>query len=392
MSTTPTRSHITAIDGLRTVSILAVISSHGVHTLQGLFGRGGWLGVDVFFVISGFLITRILFNSWHKGDLGLKSFYLNRVLRIIPALYTLLAITLVFNPFHAHDVIMPTIIGATFMGDYFPDLIKGSGLGITWSLGVEEKFYLCFPFLFFAYLKSRKLVYLVLPYLSIFAWKAYLVAQNTNWERMTLAFDTRFDVIFAGVFGAIVLHKILQKPAASKYLAPLLKSNWYSLAAGTIAIIFMRKLHHPTEINGLGAQILYWLAWMPAFNWLIASLCVSLTLNTKSLLARFLSLPPIVYIGKISYSLYLWHILAFELVNQYAMPRYSLQQLDHHRVILDTVYLLVALAFAACSYHFIEKPFLRLKKNSSDPLPESRASEINTAADLAKDSEMVSSK
>ena len=392
MSSTPTRSHIPAIDGLRTVSILAVISSHGVHTLQALFGRGGWLGVDVFFVISGFLITRILFNSWHKGSLGLKSFYLNRVLRIIPALYTLLAITLVFNPFHARDVIMPTIIGATFMGDYFPDLIKDSGLGITWSLGVEEKFYLCFPFLFFAYLKSRKLVYLLLPYLSIFAWKAYLLSQNTNWERMTLAFDTRFDVIFAGVFGAIILHEILQKPEHSKYLAPILKSNWYSLAAGALAIVFMRKLHHPTEINGLGAQMFYWLVMMPVFNWLVASLCISLTLNAKSIVGKLLSLPPIVYIGKISYSLYLWHILAFELVNQYAMPRYSLQVLDQNRLILDAVYLLTALAFAVGSYHLIEKPFLKLKKNSSDPLPDTKATVQQEATPQHQDATMVSTK
>jgi len=379
--------YLPSVDGLRAISILAVFAFHGVNCLKHFYGRSGWLGVDIFFVISGFLIARLAFAEIERtGQFDLRRFFSSRVLRISPAVWVMLSFCAIFNPFETAPAVNLRAVttAALNLTDYDLALRWGSAqlspLAICWSLAVEEKFYLLFPLLILFYKRFRTPALIAAVILAAEAWKAYLIYSGADWLRLTAAFDTRFDEILIGVFGACILSRqekvwekgfnFLAQPLATAAIA---FATWYLL----------RHFMHPAELQTLYQKRIYWLGFIPAFASLVSLLLISLTCAQSrgrvGWLAKLLSIPPMLLVGRLSYSLYLWHSLAFFIVSKSVLGDIGLPS--------DMAKLALSLAMAAVSYVLIEKPFLEIKKRLAiRSLKLHTGSEANIPASVVRDS------
>lgn len=326
------------IDGLRAVAVLAVVDHHA-H-LSGL--RGGFVGVDIFFVISGFLIARQIAERQAAGDWTLAGFYERRARRILPALFTMLAVVtglalLFLDPTslqaYARSLAATLLFGSNFYfsinSGYFAQSADLLPLLHTWSLGVEEQFYLIFPLLtLIPWLRRRLALTAALVGLLSFAfsvWAANSHAGVAFYWPVSRAWELMIGVLLA--VGPI----------------PALRIGWRREAAvlGGLAMIGLSLLGYsqhmpwpglPALLPCLGAALVIWS-------------------GGDSRASRLLSAPPLVGIGLISYSLYLWHwpVLAFARLT-------GLGGSDK-----GTMLALVALSMvlATVSWWGIERPFRR---------------------------------
>ena len=326
------------IDGLRAIAILPVIFYHaGLERLQ-----GGFLGVDIFFVISGFLITSILVKELQRNSFSLINFYERRARRILPALFmVLLCTTLVafitmpapeFKEYAQSLLAVVTFLSNIFFYlevDYFATSSELLPLLHTWSLSIEEQFYLFFPLILFGVWKSNK-TYLLHVCIGIFCLS------------LAINFYLNFKELFDQSF----------------YLLP---ARAWELIAGSIAAIMYTKtsaVERPMLVDASFATIILLCIFMPKqadhpgfYTVLIvfATCIVLLYQSPRSLCFKTLSLPFFTYIGAISYSLYIWHqpIFAFlRLQSIGAIPIYH-------------IYLALILTFvlSALTYRFLETPF-----------------------------------
>ena len=338
-----------ALDSIRGIAVLFVILMHAEYYFfdaKLTWFPGGFLGVDLFFVLSGFLITHILLGSIkRRGRLNYKSFYLNRILRLFPALLLLLVIyysyTLIGNQVQTLD--LDSIFALIFY--YFnwfviSTLRTPEGLGHMWSLAVEEQFYLLWPVLLAVLLKfmtqARFLVASLLIIITAIAvWRAYLWHIDTNWLFVYIRTDTRIDSILTGGFLAYLLSRnllnipnirILSPVAASILLLSVLSFNrespfLYMGGFTLIAILASVLIFHAVDQGG--ERELY-------FDWAILR-----------------------WLGKISYGLYLWHMPIFSLVSTRSEIESSLWQ--------ATIAFISLIILTLLSWYLVERPFLRLK-------------------------------
>jgi peptidoglycan/LPS O-acetylase OafA/YrhL len=354
-------AHIPFLDGLRALAIFWVLNFHSGGQLGALFSkRGGWAGVDAFFVISGFLITGILLKEQTKtASIGLKNFYARRALRLVPAYILFIIVTCIVNPLHCKNLAPAVGIAAIYMCDFDLALswghILNSGFEITWSLSVEEKFYLIWPTIMkFA---RKHLAWIGLTTIAAcFAWRAYLIYTGAFWLRIAGGFDTKVDALMIGCLAAVALHNPQVRAKLQKYCTHFL----VPIALVSFVVLYLRALGHPFGAVGLTAKLLYWNLRVPVFTLAFTALIMSLCLQPKSIVARFFSLAPFTWIGKISYSLYLWHMLAFAWVMQYAFVPGKSEALD-----VEILEYAMAVTFAAISYYFVEQPFLKIKDRFS---------------------------
>jgi peptidoglycan/LPS O-acetylase OafA/YrhL len=275
-----------ALDGVRALSILAVVCFH----CRAPWGDGGFLGVDVFFVLSGYLITSMLAAEHRKGGIEIRAFYFRRALRLYPTLLLLLAAYLVLAP-----VLWPTedrwlIAGVT--GSYVMDYALafwglGSGIGHTWSLGVEEKFYLLWPVLLPFLVRTRRpIAWLLTAFIVVTAWR-YFVALTWGWPQAYFSFDTRMSGILLGAIAALGGFKV-SRPAVVIACVAL---------AITVAVPIIPSSATSLPIEGVTLAIT--LAELSAFL-----LVCYVAEHGKT---RFLASRPMAYIGRLSYGIYLWH-------------------------------------------------------------------------------------
>ncbi|MNF24579.1 O-acetyltransferase OatA [compost metagenome] len=295
MTKNPYRSDI---DGLRAVAVIVVLAN---HLSAGLL-PGGFIGVDIFFVISGFLITSQVFSEIQRNTFSLKNFYLRRINRIVPALVTVLLAVIIVGVFilspadltRLNASALFSLLGTSNIyiwvkyGNYFAADASEAPLLHTWSLGIEEQFYLVWPL--FIVLLYRLAPRYTLPLLGL----GVLVAAGLS-EYATGIFATAsyyllpmrfFELMLGGVLGIY----LLQPRALSKPLA-------YACALFGYLLI------------GLSLLMLNANAPFPGFNALIPCLGAALLILAGSgpVRSRLLSSRPMVFIGLISYSLYLWH-------------------------------------------------------------------------------------
>lgn len=290
--------HVPALDGLRAIAVLAVVA---FHARQSSIGSGGFLGVDVFFVLSGYLITSILCSEFEKtGKVETYRFYWRRFLRLAPALLFYLTAYLAFAPsvwpeYGRTAHIRDAAIAATYFSDYaFALWGMPANLDHTWSLAVEEHFYLLWPLVLPAILRSRNPARLVLLlYLAGALWRGANLLHD--WQLGYYRFDTRFAGILAGSWLALLLRQqpeILRQriPTSAIWLAALtisamaLTQSWNELGAKTIAMPFVEC-----------ATVLLILA------------IVQYQAEAKNGLLRMLEWQPLCRIGTLSYGIYLWH-------------------------------------------------------------------------------------
>jgi len=348
-----------ALDGLRAVAVLFVMGFHSSGPIGNLAARGGgWVGVDVFFVISGFLITSILLHEKeNNGFINLKNFYLRRMLRLMPAYYAFLTCTAIFNPTHCQHMGAAVGIALVYLSNYDLVLgwnhIEGSGTDITWSLALEEQFYLLWPTVL--NLLSKHLFKITIGSIIICQlWKVFLLTHGASWPYLEAAFDTKIDTLMFGALGAMAYFQ----PQSRAWLNKFLSSKFVPLAIFALLLIYVRAIGHPSGTMSLFNQIIYWDVRLPAFAALTTALILSICVQPNSLVATMLSCGIFTWLGKLSYSIYLWHGLSFLVLM--SVLKFPLEKWQ-----IEIVGYLTAIGFAAVSYYLVEKPFLDIKKKMS---------------------------
>lgn len=342
---TPNSNYRPDIDGLRAVAVLAVV----LHHLSASLVPGGYVGVDVFFVISGYLITRIISREMEEGTFTFARFYERRARRIFPALFAVLVVTLVAGYF----LLLPSDYAATLRGAlgtlffasnivFWRDMAAGyfaatdAGLNPllhTWSLAVEEQFYVFFPvLLLLCYRYFRRHIVLILVVCAVVSLAgAALLVQSKS---VAVFFLSPFRVweLLAGSLLAFNAVPALKSRAVREVVA----------GAGLLAILVACLVYDAkTTFPGLAALA-------PVLG---AAAIIHAGTSGPSLAGRLLQWRPVVYIGLISYSLYLWHWPLIVLV-RYAM---GMEPITPYIPVL----LAASLALGSLSYHFIEQPFRR---------------------------------
>jgi peptidoglycan/LPS O-acetylase OafA/YrhL len=339
-----------ALDGLRGISILAVLGFHA--EIAGL--RGGFLGVDIFFVLSGFLITALLCEEWMRdGSVSLKGFYIRRARRLLPALLVMLALyAAAMAVLHRHDDILYPLRSAALVLLYvanwammFDVTSIQYHLGHTWSLSIEEQFYLIWPFLLlwmFRRRVSRRGVLRVVGLGIVASVVVHLVlwADGAPFRRAYYGLDTRaFSLLVGCAIGLMAAWGML--PRAGRAVGPLRAAAYLSLA--TLALLVATSTFgvvYPADWIYLAASVA------------AGAIVVALMALPGDPLARALAWSPLVWIGRLSYSLYLWHFPVFALsYKSFPRERYGLLA-----VALPTA---VTFAVAAASYYLIERRFHR---------------------------------
>src|SRR5215471_5241103 len=314
-------SRIPSLDGLRAVSILMVIIAH-----LGMIGRApqfliryGVFGVQVFFVISGYLITTLLAREHEKlGRIDLKAFYLRRFFRIVPAAYFYFAILFVFYWAQFRPVDILSLL--TFTSNY--NIGRPVNVAHIWSLSVEEQFYILWPVTLSLFFHRRTRILVWAFCLSPLFFLAFHVV-HLNAYRPT-AFPTTYDSLALGCLAAVLAPRL-----------DFLRSRWFFLC-GPLAMLFYWPLW-TTRVSGLIHIFFLW----PASHLCIAMFMMH-AIHRKYWL---LNTKPIIWIGTLSYSLYLWHVPF--LVDPRITSRFSIFWI---------------FACAAVSYYLVERPFLRLRK------------------------------
>lgn len=335
-------AHRPDIQGLRAVAVLSVILYHADERLL----PGGFVGVDIFFVISGFLITGILLRELEHGHMSIAGFYQRRVRRLFPALFVVLAASLIagavlLDP-EDYGELSRTAISTVFfvsnfdfysLSGYFDGDAASKPLLHTWSLAVEEQFYILYPlFLALVWTRLRKRVTLIF---GVGALIAIAVSVWGAFQFPTAAFYLTPFRAFELSLGALVA---LRAPSiqASQF--------WRDAASciGALLIACSLALYHDhTPFPGIAALA-------PCMG---AALIIYAGVCGRSLAGRGLSLPTLTFFGAISYSLYLWHwpLLAFARHYFHGAP-----------TAWQAALLIVAATFAAtASWKFIEQPLLK---------------------------------
>lgn len=332
------KGYVPAIDGMRAVAILLVISSHlGAER----FVPGGF-GVTLFFFISGFLITGLMIAEHDaNGSISIPMFYARRFLRLAPALLVMVAVVSMIFAFIKPIPPAQIAVAVFYFMNYYTIFFSAatSPLDPMWSLAVEEHYYLLFPLIFAAtwVYRDRFLIGLIVVSAAVLLWRCALVIEcNAPETRTYLATDTRIDSI---LYGAILAVWLKCFPASvvrlSKFLWPL------GAAAILISFVYRNDIFRETFRYSLQG-----LALIPLFYTLLYNAALSP-------LKRILEWAPLVWIGKISYSLYLWHFAVLLFANA-EMPGGGMPWLAFN--------LLADVLLACGSYYLIEKYFQKLRQ------------------------------
>ncbi|SFV29294.1 Peptidoglycan/LPS O-acetylase OafA/YrhL, contains acyltransferase and SGNH-hydrolase domains [Hyphomicrobium facile] len=343
------KTHRSDIDGLRAVAILGVLAFH-----FGLGGvTGGYGGVDVFFVISGFLIAGIIKSELEAGTFSLTHFYVRRIRRILPALTVCLAATTLAAAFilfprdfqnYGRSLLAAALSLSNFYfsvrNGYFDGAATEKPLLHTWSLAVEEQFYIVFPVALILLFKlARKSVLSVLAAIAALslAYSSFSVARSPD-----PAFFSTLGRVWELGTGTLLAFAAL--PLASRRWAIEAEAG-----AGVLLIAFGYFFYDDnTLFPGLAALPL-------CFG---AALIIHSGMSPqKSFVARLLSSPPMVGIGLISYSIYLWHWPLLVLC-QYRFPDVFGADAPHATAARMGL-AIASLGLGALSWRFIEEPFRR---------------------------------
>ncbi len=328
------------IDGLRAIAVLAVVLFHaGVPGIS-----GGFVGVDIFFVISGYLITSIIAREIASGSFSLLTFYERRTRRIFPALFAMLAASLAVAmaiqlPNELVEFANSLVAAALFVSniffwqttDYFGGPAHVKPLLHTWSLAVEEQFYIVFPLLLMALAKwGRGRTLRVLVPLTALSFALSVFAVSAKPTAAFYLLPTRFWELMVGA--------LLALGAVPAIRSAFLRDVAGAAGLGLIAIgVF--GVSSTTPFPGLAALV-------PCLG---AALIIHSGATGRPASSRLLSTRPLVFVGLISYSLYLWHwpIFAFSRIVQGAPP----SGIDAAGLVI------LSFVLAVLSWRFIERPF-----------------------------------
>ena len=348
---------IPTLDGWRGFAVLAVILFHG---RTGFFGQNseltklsahGFLGVDLFFAISGFLICGLLLQEYQSdGGINLRRFYIRRLFRILPPYYAVLAVLCalsVLGAIHLNYSNLPSCL--LFYRNYKPLGMDEQGGFYTahfWSLAIEEHFYLIWPMLLIAVKPKRAGKVAFLLAMAVFAWR--VLEGHFQWlatillpANLLARTDTKMDALLWGCLAAIYFPVIVRFSARIRF-----SQLWLPILA---TLLVIEKVQPPGLIV-LRAIL------MPA-------LVLSTVIQPASLLGRVLGWQPLRWLGTISYSLYLWQELFLpELASEKAHGVFQYLQQAPWNV-------LAILGCACLSRYLLELPMIRLGHRLSATVP-----------------------
>jgi peptidoglycan/LPS O-acetylase OafA/YrhL len=330
--------YIPTLDGWRTVAILWVLFGHSEPWKAGWISSdwvNGGRGVQLFFALSGLLIcNRLLREEQRFGGISLRSFYTRRLFRIQPAAMMYLAVVSIFMLTGAIPHVWSTVVGSALMvRSFWPRAATNWETAHFWSLAVEEQFYLFLPG-FLLLCRRRRLAALSTLVVLFEVWR--VVVMETPRLRALSGFvylrtDTVIGQIFLGSVFALALERARVMEYAKAYLYP-----WMSLLYA--ALVFTRiGFHHSRSDHALEITV-------------YPLLIVSTMLHPESLTSRFLELPLIRFVGRISYNLYLWQELFFDPLYVPASGSFR----SHTLLCWCAVF-----GCAIASYYLIERPLIR---------------------------------
>lgn len=329
------------IDGLRAVAVILVLMYH----LNVGFTKGGFIGVDVFFVISGYLITLIIAGEAAAGSFSIVRFYERRVRRLFPALFvvlmfsTVLSYALLFPPeleYFGQTLVAAVLFLANILfynGEgYFAGTHQAIPLLHTWSLAVEEQFYLLYPLVLVPLLGRKSVTFsrLALPIVALLSFVLCLFLVRYDRSAAFFLFPPRaWELLLGCVLALGVVPELRQK----------VHRQWVSMAGLLAILIAAGAINRGTTFPG----------WAAVFPCVGAAMIIHAGAQADTLVYRLLSSRPAVFIGLISYSLYLWHWPLIVFYRQNFGLRLSYAEM----VLLAAV----SIALAALSWRYVERPF-----------------------------------
>lgn len=345
-----------ALDGLRAIAVLLVVLFHARLTKIGIprhnaideMIRGGFLGVDLFFVLSGFLITALLLREQAEQDrFRIGHFYGRRVLRLLPALYLVLFVHALFVYLVSFRIEggaraeLATLFSSVFYYANWHTLAQEhvglAGLGHLWSLSIEEQFYFVWPLLLALFFGLRRNITMVTVVLVVVIaaigvhravlWNAY------GWGDAYYRTDVRVDAL---LIGALLASLWVRNLTPRRGLAA---AAWVAL--GVIFLCTLLARANEGFWNGTGFTVVA----------VATAVVILAAVDSDWSVNRFLSLPPMVAVGRVSYGIYLWHFPVFWAVGRWGRDWPT-------PVRLSVAFGLVAL-FTVASWTLLERPVMR---------------------------------
>lgn len=342
--------YIPELDGIRAIAIGFVFL---VHTMP-LYFTGGFIGVDIFFALSGYLITMILcreFENTKAIDLG--NFYVRRMVRLMPALLAMLSIYVLLVVVrglrhHAdhfvHDNTMAALLALLYVMNWAQafNLGPSGSLLHTWSLAMEEQFYIAWPIALILLLRFIRLDALWKAVLALMlaaiAWQTILVARHASIARLYFGFDTRLDTLLMGCLLTLAPLAKLRPFLARHSLFPVLALLTILMSASWTSPIL-----YPWGLLAIGL----------CAAWVILAAVAG---QPEGWLRRLLRTAPLNYCGRVSYGLYLWHFP----IAAVAINRFGGQPFGQIKAVAVTA--IGAMLAASASYYMLEQPLLRLRR------------------------------
>ena len=348
------------IDGLRAIAILPVIFYHaGLQIFS-----GGYVGVDIFFVISGYLISSIILSEIETGKFSLINFYQRRARRILPALFCAILIS---TPF-AWFILLPADLelfgnsafsALTFWSnyifyfeiDYFETSSKLKPLLHTWSLSIEEQFYIIYPILLIFFFKFGKKTFII--FLIISAIISLTLAQWAGNLKFTYPYFEKEFLFF-------------NQSSLTNFFLPI--GRIWELIIGILIAFYIKKNGQPNRFNEIltlfGLILIFYSVFTftpetnyPSFHTLLPTIGTGLLIlfmNSKTFIHKIFSQKLLVFIGLISYSAYLYHFPIFTFIEYSNYLENSL--------LLKIILILITFFISFVSWKYIEKPFRNKKK------------------------------
>ena len=355
--------YLPSIDSLRALAVLAVIIYHvDVNYLP-----GGFLGVDLFFVLSGYLISSLIIKEYRKtGSLNLYNFYIRRARRLLPAVYFMITVGLVvmvlFNEVLLRKSHLDAIFGYIYSSnwwyifhklDYFDSFGAQSPFKHLWSLAIEEQFYMIFPLLFLlvnrkkkskdgTYKLNKNFLYVVLGLILVSLIAHILLFDINNISRIYFGTDTRAFSLLVGVVGAILypMERLHTKVTPQQNVI-------YSVISLVAIASLITVMIYTSEYN----------TWLYRGGFLLVAILGLIVIISSgkqhTLMSRLLSFKPVVFIGKISYSLYLWHFPVLVLTT-------PVSEIGNPNIIFVILRIILTFVLATTSYLFVETPIRKL--------------------------------
>jgi peptidoglycan/LPS O-acetylase OafA/YrhL len=369
-------THIPALDGIRGVAILLVMLHHFTFYYYGMrpsvladrlfysVNMVGWCGVDLFFVLSGFLITGILFDA--KGGIYFfRNFYIRRILRIFPLYYGFLVILFVVLP-----QVVPLGPKGQWLSEkqgwYWSYLVNVSiafkgwppdpfhTIGHFWSLAIEEQFYLCWPMVIFLFRRRHLMLVCLALIVGSFGLRVGLVLGGYPLAAYVLT-PARMDALAVGAFLALVARGPMGFASLSRWVRPLAGAS----ATALVAIFLWRRGFNAEDIvvQTFGYSLLACL-----FGTILSTVVMS---SPASTVGKVFANQGLAFFGRYSYALYVFHhpIVIFMRKSGFrvgAVPTVLESQLPGQMLFM-IIATSISLAFALLSWHLYEAQFLKLK-------------------------------